>query len=176
MPKMPKISVIVPIYGVEKYLKQCVDSIIAQTYKNLEIILVDDGSPDKCPEICDEYAAQDKRVRVIHKKNGGLGSAYNAGIDAASGKYIGFVESDDYIAPNMYEKLYNHLTQHNADVCFGSWYYHTDQKNTPDIEIAQNTDRNSLFSITQHQYLMTVHPSLWGKLYRASVLKGQGGE
>ena len=103
----PLISVIVPVYKVEQYLDECVQSIINQTYKNLEIILVDDGSPDRCPEMCDEYARQDSRIKVIHKPNGGLSSARNAGIDIARGEYIGFVDSDDYIAHDMYEKLYN---------------------------------------------------------------------
>lgn len=102
----PLISVIVPVYKVEQYLDECVQSIINQTYKNLEIILVDDGSPDRCPEMCDEYARQDSRIKVIHKPNGGLSSARNVGIDIARGEYIGFVDSDDYIAHDMYEKLY----------------------------------------------------------------------
>lgn len=100
------ISVIVPVYNVEKYLKQCVDSIIAQTYADLEIILVDDGSTDSCPVICDEYAAKDARIRVLHKKNGGLSDARNMGLEVARGEFIGFVDSDDYIMPTMYEILY----------------------------------------------------------------------
>jgi glycosyltransferase involved in cell wall biosynthesis len=100
-----KISVIVPIYNVEKYLGRCIDSIINQTYTNLEIILVDDGSPDRCPYICEEYAKLDHRIKVIHKKNGGLSSARNAGINIATGDYIGFVDSDDYIDVHMYEVL-----------------------------------------------------------------------
>ena len=101
----PLISVIVPIFNVEEYLDECVESILAQTYTNLEIILVDDGSPDKCPYKCDEWAKKDERVKVIHKKNGGLSSARNAGIELATGDYIGFVDSDDFIATDMYEKL-----------------------------------------------------------------------
>lgn len=90
-----KISIIIPIYNVEKYLKRCIDSIVNQTYKNTEIILVNDGSPDNCGEICDEYAKIDSRIKVIHKENGGLSSARNAGIDISSGEYIMFVDSDD---------------------------------------------------------------------------------
>ena len=101
----PKISVIVPVYKVEKYLDKCVESIVNQTYKNLEIILVDDGSPDNCPAMCDEWAEKDERIRVIHKENGGLADARNAGMDIATGDYIGFVDSDDWIEPNMYEVL-----------------------------------------------------------------------
>lgn len=103
------LSVIVPVYKSEKYLHRCVDSILAQTWSNLDIILVDDGSPDDSGRICDEYSAQDERVSVIHKPNGGVSSARNAGIDAANGEYIAFVDSDDYIAPDMYEKLFGAL-------------------------------------------------------------------
>lgn len=112
----PLISVIVPVYKVEQYLDECVQSIINQTYKNLEIILVDDGSPDRCPEMCDEYARQDSRIKVIHKKNGGLSSARNVGIEVASGEYIGFVDSDDFIASDMYEKLYASIKGEKDDV------------------------------------------------------------
>ncbi|MGS2779046.1 glycosyltransferase family 2 protein [Robertmurraya sp. GLU-23] len=113
---MNKISIVVPIYKVEKYLEKCLDSIICQTYKNLEIILVNDGSPDRCKEICDDYCKKDHRVRVIHKENGGLSSARNAGIEIATGDYIGFVDGDDYIEKDMFETLYRLALEHNADV------------------------------------------------------------
>lgn len=112
----PLISVIVPIYKVEKYLKKCVDSIINQTYKNLEIILVDDGSPDNCPKICDEYARQDRRIKVIHKENGGLSDARNAGMKVATGEYISFIDSDDRIKPEMIEAMYNRMIEDNSDL------------------------------------------------------------
>jgi len=102
---MDLISIIVPVYNVEKYIHQCVDSIINQTYKNIEIILVDDGSPDNCGKICDEYAEKDSRIKVIHKENGGLSDARNHGIDAANGEWLMFVDSDDYILPDMAGKL-----------------------------------------------------------------------
>ena len=111
---LPLISVIVPIYNVEKYLKKCVDSIIAQTYTNIEIILVDDGSPDNCGVICDEYEKKDNRIRVIHKKNGGLSDARNAGLDICRGEYISFIDSDDFVAPYFLEMLYNAITQNNT--------------------------------------------------------------
>lgn len=110
------ISVIIPIYNVEKYLKKCIDSIINQTYKNLEIILVDDGSPDNCGKICDEYAKKDQRIRVIHKKNGGLSDARNAGIDIAKGKYIAFVDSDDYVEKEYIEIMYKELKKNNVKI------------------------------------------------------------
>lgn len=110
------ISVIVPIYKVEKYLKQCIDSIIDQTYNNIEIILVDDGSPDCSGEICDEYAKKDERIKVIHKKNGGLSDARNKGINEATGKYIAFIDSDDYIEPCYLEKLYHAIKKNGTKI------------------------------------------------------------
>lgn len=104
---MPKISVIVPVYNVEKYLNRCVDSILNQTFEDFELILVNDGSPDNCGNICDEYAQKDNRVKVIHKKNGGVSSARNVGIDIAQGEYIMFVDSDDWINENMLNDMYN---------------------------------------------------------------------
>ena len=96
MSKEPLISVIIPVYRVERFLSRCIDSVIGQTYKNLEIILVDDGSPDRCGDICDEYACKDQRIKVIHKENGGVSSARNAGLDIAKGAYVTFIDSDDY--------------------------------------------------------------------------------
>ena len=106
----PLISVVVPLYRVEAEMPLCVDSVLAQTYDRLDVILVDDGSPDRCPEICDETAKRDARVRVIHQANAGLSAARNAGIEIAHGEWLGFVDSDDYIAPQFYEKLYQTAT------------------------------------------------------------------
>ena len=117
-----KISVIVPVYNVEAYLPRCVESIMAQTYQNLEIFLVDDGTKDNCGAICDAYARQDNRVRVIHKENGGLSSARNAGIDASTGEYLSFVDSDDWIEPDMYEKMMGLMEKYGVRlVCAGRW-------------------------------------------------------
>lgn len=110
------ISVIVPIYNVEKYLARCVDSIINQTYKNLEIILVDDGSPDNCPKMCDDFAKKDSRISVVHKENGGLSDARNAGMKIASGECIVFVDSDDYIHCNMIDKMYGVMLKDGSEV------------------------------------------------------------
>lgn len=110
------ISVIIPIYGIERYVGLCIESVINQTYKNLEIILVDDGSPDRCPEICDLYAQKDSRIKVIHKKNGGLVSARKAGINVAKGEYIGYVDGDDWIEPTFYEWLYREIIESDADM------------------------------------------------------------
>lgn len=111
-----KISIIVPVYKVEKYLKKCVNSIISQSYSNIEIILVDDGSPDNCGKICDEYKEKDNRIIVIHKVNGGLSSARNTGLDIATGDFIGFVDSDDWIEPNMYKELLEFIVNENCDL------------------------------------------------------------
>lgn len=118
----PLISVIVPIYKVEKLLPRCVDSLLGQTWKNLEIILVDDGSPDGCGALCDAYAEKDSRVRVIHKLNGGLSSARNAGIDIARGEYLGFVDSDDWVDLDSYEKLVRLAEKYRASMVCGGRY------------------------------------------------------
>ena len=116
----PTVSIIVPVYKVEKYLNRAVDSLIGQSYANIEIILVDDGSPDRCPQICDDYAAADKRVKVIHKPNGGLSDARNAGIDVASGDLLFFVDSDDYLRANAITVLVENMIATGADiVCCG---------------------------------------------------------
>ena len=116
--KKDLISIIVPVYKVEQYLDKCVNSIINQTYTSLEIILVDDGSPDNCGKMCDDYARADMRVKVIHKQNGGVSSARNAGLEIAQGEFIAFVDSDDYLGKDMYEKLIAKQKEKNADVVF----------------------------------------------------------
>lgn len=112
----PRVSIIVPIYRMEKYLPQCVDSLLAQTLKEIEIILVDDGSPDGCGAIADAYVRQDSRVRVIHQENAGLGPARNSGMAIARGEYIGFVDSDDWVKPEMYQRLYEAAKKQDADI------------------------------------------------------------
>ena len=115
---IPKISIIVPIYNVEKYLDRCIASLLNQTLKDIEIILVDDGSPDNCPKMCDEYAKKDSRIKVVHKQNAGLGYARNSGLDVATGEYVAFVDSDDYVNIQMYEILYRYAQINNDDVVF----------------------------------------------------------
>lgn len=117
------ISVVVPVYKVEKYLERCINSVLSQSYKDLEVILVDDGSPDKCGKICDEYAKKDDRVKVIHKENGGQSSARNIGIQEAKGQYISFIDSDDYLEKNAYETLIKVATTTNADITEGGTEY-----------------------------------------------------
>ena len=115
----PLISVIVPVYKVEEYLPQCLDSICGQTYQNLEILLVDDGSPDRCGEICDQYAARDSRIRVLHKQNGGLSDARNAGMQQMSGSYLMFVDSDDMLPPDAVQTLFETALSENAELVIG---------------------------------------------------------
>lgn len=112
---MVKVSIVIPVYKVEKYLARCINSIQEQSLKDIEIILVDDGSPDECPEICDRYAKEDKRIKVVHKQNGGLSSARNAGMAVATGKYISFVDSDDTVSPDMYDKMVRIIEEQKVD-------------------------------------------------------------
>ena len=168
-----RISVIVPIYKVEAFLNRCVDSILNQSYRNLEIILVDDGSPDNCGLICDEYARRDERIVVVHKKNGGLSSARNAGLDIATGEYIGFVDSDDYLAPDMYEKMYKALTESESDLCICGTSY-VDEEGAPFHQEIPSTicneilDQQGLFAKLQQQdYFYYVIAC--AKLYRAEL-------
>ncbi|MBR5046903.1 MAG: glycosyltransferase family 2 protein, partial [Eubacterium sp.] len=120
----PLVSIIVPVYDVEEYLDRCVESLLSQTLKDIEIILIDDGSPDRCGEICDRYAVQDHRVRVIHKENAGLSRARNQGIDEARADLIAFIDSDDYVDHDMIEMLYDNLIKEDADVSVCGFYQH----------------------------------------------------
>lgn len=169
----PLISVIVPVYNVEKYLRKCVDSILSQTYQNIEIILVDDGSKDNCSVICDEFAAKDARVRVIHKENGGLSDARNTGIDAAAGEYFGFVDGDDYINPEMYEKLYNAVHSAGADLSICG--YDLVDENGDLIRSAGQSDisvvtREEAFEILSRRCTVSYITAV-NKLYKSTVLK-----
>lgn len=116
--KLPLISIIIPVYNMERYISNCLDSLINSTYKNLEILLIDDGSKDNSPQICDEYAAKDSRIKVVHKPNGGVSSARNVGIDMMSGDYVHFLDPDDWMAIDTYKNVIGHLQRTNADVCF----------------------------------------------------------
>ena len=118
---MPKVSIIVPVYNVEKYLNRCIQSLLNQTLKDIEIIMVDDGSPDRCPQMCDNYAKKDNRIKVIHKQNAGLGYARNSGLEIATGEYIAFVDSDDFVNSQMYETLYNNAVSTKADVVYSGF-------------------------------------------------------
>lgn len=144
------LSVIVPVYNVEKYLDKCVHSIVDQTYSNLEIILVDDGSTDNCPQMCDKWVSIDSRIKVVHKKNGGLGDARNAGLDVATGDYVAFVDSDDHIAPLMYETLMKKAIDNNLDVVksgFTREYEDGNLKPLIDMDARQEIGREALLKL-----------------------------
>lgn len=177
MNNKPLISVIVPIYHVEKYLPSCINSILNQTYSNLEIILVDDGSPDNCPSICDAFALKDNRIKVIHKVNGGLSSARNAGIEIAQGEYIGLIDSDDFVAPNFYEYLLNNAITHHADISECSFIKVPENTlnsfafpaiGNESISVTDNIGSlERLFSEDFNTYVNTV--VVWNKLYKSSL-------
>ena len=169
------ISIIVPVYNVEKYLVKCIESIIGQTYHNIEIILVDDGSTDKSGELCEDYAKKDSRIHVIHKENGGLSDARNAGMAVAAGEYIGFVDSDDWIEEDMYEELYRLCETYRLDLITARFCLNVggidERKNTTGnftemsgIELL----KNNIFDSDKHQ----VTNSVWDRLYRREILQG----
>lgn len=142
---IPKVSIIVPIYNVERYLDRCLNSLQNQTLQDIEIILVDDGSPDNCPKLCDKYAKKDNRIKVIHKMNNGLGYARNSGIEIAIGEYIAFVDSDDYVEKNMYEILYNSSKKSGADITLCGYKRINNKKisycnDVKDIQIKHNNE------------------------------------
>lgn len=156
------ISIIVPVYKVEAYLRRCLDSIVNQTYRNLEIILVDDGSPDNCPAICDEYAAKDSRVKVIHQKNAGVSAARNAGLDAAIGDYIAFVDSDDWIELDTYEVALSKLSNEKLDiVAFGYFCEFSDWS-----DVHKMVDENDFID---NIMCCEEPPNVWRYLYRREI-------
>ncbi len=167
------ISVIVPVYKVEKYLDACVESIVNQTYKNLEIILVDDGSPDNCPAMCDEWAKRDNRIKVIHKANGGLSDARNAGMDVSTGNYIGFVDSDDIISHKMYEILYYAVKKHDADFiqCDKIEFSNINELSFSDSkEITENT-YDSFKAVNSLLCETDIVTTCWNTLSKSSISK-----
>lgn len=168
--EFPLVSVIIPVYKVEPYLRRCIDSIIHQTYRNLEIILVDDGSPDNCGAICDEYALRDTRVKVIHKENNGVSAARNTGLDNASGKYVGFVDSDDHIVPEMYERLMMAIESDQADIVFCSYYSElspTDIRSDYSVELSLPTGEYQ----ERMRYGMS-SVEVWSRLFRSNLFDG----
>lgn len=169
---MDLISIIVPVYNVEQYLNRCVESIVNQTYSNIEIILVDDGSPDHCPEICDKWAAMDSRIKVIHKENGGLSDARNIGLEIAVGDFIGFVDSDDWIAQDMYYVLYNDLMTNNSDIsaCAVKRVYESSMQ-------MENLTKNGCMVLETEEAMKALieqtwlKQPVWYKLYRREIIE-----
>ena len=167
--KAPLLSIIVPVYKVENYLPKCIDSILAQTFTDFELILVDDGSPDDCPALCDAAAEKDARVRVIHQKNGGLSAARNAGLDAARGAWIGFVDSDDYIEPEMYEVLYQAVQSTGADLALCD-YAEVDEagKPCPPMHVSLSEGELTGQKLLKRASGLMVQLA-WNKLYRRAI-------
>lgn len=171
-----KVSVVVPIYKVEKYLNRCIDSILNQTYKNIEVILVNDGSPDRCGSIAEEYAAADPRIKVIHKENGGLSDARNAGIQHVTGNYTMFVDSDDWLASNAIDMLMTAFKRYKADVVQSAFYYayedyllfdHTQY--SPEGKPVILNRKSLMYELVKND---RVKNFAWGKLYKTSILQG----
>jgi glycosyltransferase involved in cell wall biosynthesis len=169
---MPKVSVIVPIYNNEKYLEQCLNSICSQTLEDIEIILVNDGSTDSSPAICDKFAQKDNRIKVIHKENAGLGVAYNIGIDTAVGDYIGFVESDDFIDPHMYNDLYNLAQRNNVDIVKSTWFEYSENATYKNSCLA-NFNSYEVINPPSFGWLLLLQFSVWSAIYKTDFIKGK---
>jgi len=170
---MPKVSVIVPIYGVEKFLRECVDSILNQSLKDIEIILIDDGGKDNCPKIIDEYAQKDERIVAIHKPNGGYGQTCNVGLEHATGEYVAIVEPDDYIDSKMYEDLYNIAIKYDSDVVKSGFYDNLQAKEEQRILKTKWNDyipENKSFTIEEYPFFLYYHPSIWSCIYKRDFL------
>lgn len=171
------VSVVVPIYNVEKYLNECLESIVNQTYRNLEIILVDDGSPDNCPKMCDEWAQKDSRIKVVHKENAGLGMARNTGIEKANGDYIFFFDSDDYVDVTIVEKCLKSAVSNNSDVViFGRYNVYSNGVKEPcKVDATVNLYKGDSIKNELLPYLFTYElgfgVSAWGKMYNLNTLK-----
>lgn len=169
----PLISVIVPIYNVEKYLERCVNSILEQTYQNIEVILVDDGSPDSCPKLCDDFAEKDNRVKVVHKENGGLSDARNAGMNIATGEITAFIDSDDWIDKNMFDDMYSRMTEDNSDIVscgVNSVYDYC----TWEIPLEKDDEHYLLDRTEAMKELLTdgkLKQHVWNKLYKTDIIK-----
>lgn len=159
---MKQVSIIVPIYNVEEYLPKCLETLIQQTLKEIEIILINDGSKDKSLEICLEYAKKDKRIRVIDKVNEGVSVARNVGIELAEGEYIGFVDPDDWIEPEMYEALYNKITQIKYPICVCNYYKDTQASSTPKLFKFKNQDINKDNKLSRTQVIEYIIPPMIG--------------
>ncbi|MFR5483492.1 MAG: glycosyltransferase family 2 protein [Blautia massiliensis (ex Durand et al. 2017)] len=172
--EQPLISIIVPVYKVEKYLKRCVDSILTQTYQNMEIILVDDGSPDNCGAICDRYKETDNRVVVIHKKNGGLSDARNTAIPLAKGEYISFIDSDDWISSYYVEHLYEAVAKCDADIGI-SWFENVFEgkalQSKPEELLSNYECLTAEECLKKLLYQNGVEVCAWGKLYKTPLIK-----
>ena len=166
----PLISVIIPVYNVEKYLCRCIDSVLLQTYRNLEVILIDDGSTDNCPAICDKYAKKDNRIKVIRKKNGGLSDARNKALDIMQGEYVTFIDSDDYVSNDYVEYLFNILNRENADISIGNLLKTYERKRTKERPQKEKTYVfNAERALETMLYQKKFDTNACGKMYRSSL-------
>ena len=172
-----KISVIIPVYKVEPYLDKCIQSVVNQSYKNLEIILVDDGSPDNCPLMCDEWAKRDSRIKVIHKKNGGLSSARNAGLDIAEGDYIAFVDSDDWLDLSMYNDMMNIIENYDVDFVAGKINCYIEKENIyksfMEYHDCYIIKTDQILKKEQYQKMILskqIESASWNKLYKRPLI------
>ena len=171
-----KVSIVIPIYNVEKFLADAIESVLNQTYKNLEVILVDDGSPDNCGKICDEYALKDERIKVIHKVNGGLSAARNSGIEIATGDYIMFLDSDDLLTENACELFLNKIESENADYVIGN-YINCDEDGTVWEKPIFNTEKYSEFKLDIKDYtdsFFIMNSSACNKMFRREFIEKLG--
>lgn len=170
---MAEISIIVPVYQVEKYISQCIDSILAQTFTDFELILVDDGSKDNSGKICDEYAEKDKRVKVIHKENGGAAVARNSGMDKASGNYFAFIDGDDYIVPTMLECLYITILESDADIvaCNYRYLFENGEKDFSTENKSEVLNGAEIFYNRKNERNYGFWTVVWNKLYKAETFK-----
>ena len=166
---MIKLSILVPIYNVEQYLPDCLDSLCAQTLKNIEIICINDGSTDASGAILDEYAKNNSNIVVINKKNSGYGDSMNRGLEAATGEYIGIVESDDYIDANGFEKLYELAKKTDADIVKANYYYHSNDKDEIH-EVVKNQKLNKAITISDDYSILIEEPGIWSAIYRRDFL------
>lgn len=171
MNKSPKISIIVPIYKIERYLRQCIDSILAQTFTDYELLLIDDGSPDGCPAICDEYAQNDTRIRVIHKPNGGLTSARNNGLDNAKGEWIMYIDGDDWVEPTYIEELYNAAIKNKADIAIcGFRFAYEDGRFITEHPTLWDDNK----SASLHRYISSEWTTVWGSIHKLNLFRDNG--
>ncbi len=165
------VSIIIPIYKVEKYLNKCINSIVNQTYSNIEIILIDDGSPDRCPFICDEWGKKDSRIKVLHKKNGGLSDARNFGIEQCKGDYIVFIDSDDYIEKNMIETLYLAITEDKSDIAICDYQIVEKGKNL----LHKFSNKRFIVKDNKFDYLYNEYSCVtvvaWNKIYKREIFE-----
>lgn len=181
---MTKVSIIVPIYNVEKYLDRCMQSLLNQTLKDIEIIMVDDGSPDNCPKMCDEYAKKDGRIKVIHKQNGGLGYARNSGLDIATGEYVAFVDSDDFVDNKMFETMYKKADKEKSDVVYCNhyiYYSNTGKVTEPsrpfikDVtfrgsDVVNEVLKNMIASSPEEQSDRKYYMSVWRGIFKRNIV------